>query len=177
MTREAHEVALQAWAQNVLSAFDGRPELPPGHSVRVYYSDQGHARQPKPYATLLLLTDRATGSEDDASTEYLPGPDTIRLDFVSRRQGTARVQIFGDLHGEMSRALEHSLCQPPTREANRAAGLVVAFVSSPARRLSTDTDNVVEDRTVVDFAYRFSSVDSYETDEFIDATTLAPNYT
>lgn len=171
--REPYEIALQAWARSVLSAFDNDP-LWPGQNVEVIYSDQGNAKLPKPFATILVLGHSQSGDPAQVN-EYLPGPDEIRLDFVARYQGTVSVQIFGPKHGAMARALELSLDQPPTRDANRASGLVVAYVSTAARRLSIDTNAVVEDRTALEFRFRFVDVASYQTDEFIETAPITPN--
>lgn len=171
--REPYEVALQAWGQSILSEFDSDP-LWPGHVVSLIFSDQANAKVTKPFATLLVLG-HALDGEPAKATEYLPGPDEIRQDVIGRYSGTASVQIFGPKHETMARALVLSLDEPPTRDANRAAGLVVAYASTAPRRLSIDTNGVVEDRTIIEFRFRFSAIRSYQTPEFIDTFIQTPN--
>lgn len=159
--REPHEVALQAWVESTLAEWTGHPDLPSGHVVRCYYSDQGHARQTRPYATLLVIGNQADG-EDSTETIYDSGADTISERLISRRSGNASIQIFGPRHGEMCRTLEHSLFRDSVRVANRNNGLTVAYVSTPARRLSIDTDNVPDDRSLIEFRFRFVDTAEYD---------------
>ncbi|MCK5444379.1 MAG: hypothetical protein KAI73_02075, partial [Rhodospirillaceae bacterium] len=119
---EAYEVALQAWAAAVL----GMP---------VNFSGQ-QAPKPltKPFATLLVLG--APKISSGQQVEYLPGSDQVDLQVVSRYQGTVSINIFSSLHASAMRKLEASLGQGSVRDANRANGLVVAYVLSGPRRLT-----------------------------------------
>ena len=162
-TRAPHEIALRAWAASVLGV--------------VVYSDQRAPRLALPYSTLLVLSDAAEGLSAEQHSAYVVGTDTLDHSYIQRRSGTVSIQCFGVSHWLMARQLENSIQRDSVRAANEASGLTVAFVSTPARRLSLDTNNVTDDRTVIEFAFRYIDIESDNTAYFIDSAQSNGSYT
>lgn len=140
-TRTPEEIAVADWVEAVTG-------------LVVAFSDQKGPRPlPLPYATVLQLTDTIVGGEFDR--EYIAnGADAIER-VSSRRQGNFSVQIYGDNHTALARDLLLSIDDNSVIRANEAAGITVAYASTPPTRLSRDTDGVTEDRTLTEYAVRF----------------------
>ena len=163
MSRESHEIALQAWMQTTLG-------------VTCIYSDQDGPRPPKPYATLLVLGGDAIGQTAGIDNTFDLGSDSIDVTYTKWRNGEVSVQCFGDSHHALARSLENSLDRESVQDTNADAGLVVAFVSTAARRLSTTSNNVTEDRTRVEFAFRYADIQTERINTYIATLEATGNF-
>ena len=173
MARPAHEQALLAWIRNVIG-----PRYDASHPtgvVPVIYSDGRGPRPVKPYLTMLILVDDAEGEP-----EVLEDWTGTQLDrsIQSKRAGTVSVVAYGDNHGDMMRRLDASRRDPATMETNRDAGLFIRRPVSAIQRLSVVSNGVVEDRSVLDFAFAYTYSDLFEADaDYIDEVILEPDLT
>lgn len=146
MARSFDEIAVLAWVQGVLDVDS------PG--ALAIYSDQDGPRPSKPYATILKVTSPGYG---EAERSYTPqDAPSVDADFAirQRRLATFRVTVYGDNHDQISHSIADSLSDDEVSDANKAAGITLAYTLSGPLRLSRDTNGVTEDRTVTDYAVR-----------------------
>lgn len=170
MTRPAFEESLRTWLAFVLT-----PEIP---DDRVIYSDGGGPR-PKAgsslYASMRVLTDAQVGALQHNNI-YQSGPDTIDARIRSGREGTVGVQVYGDGHHTLATRLQLTLKRQDVLSLLEPLGLTVNSLGA-ILRLSQDTDNVIEDRSAVDFTFRYAMIDSQITDEYIETVIATGSIT
>ncbi len=157
-TRTPEEIAIQAW----VAAETG---------IETIFSDQKGARPiPLPYASVLELTDAMVGGqlEREYQTDGLDALERVS----SRRQGIFSVQIYGDNHTALARSLLLSTYDNEVIRTNEAAGITVAYASTPPTRLSRDSDGVTEDRTLTEYAVRFVIARERAITDLIEDMTL-----
>jgi hypothetical protein len=158
MSRAAHEIALQAWVEAVLTPLSISPTI---------YSDQRGPRPDKPYASVLIISDVQVGQLEERDpvviADYTP---QIR----SQREGTVEVQIYGPGHTDAAHLLETSLRRQSILDLNEAAGISVERSLAGVQRISMTTNGVIEDRSLVEFLFRYTFIDSFVTTEYVQAT-------
>lgn len=169
MARSFDEIAVRDWVQGVLN-----DEAPGALCI---YSDQDGPRPQKPYATVLKVASPKYGEK---IREYIcQDAPSVDADFIikARREATYRVTVYGEDHDQLAHSIADSSVDDEIAIANRTAGIVVADAISGPLRLSRDTNGVTEDRTVTDYAVRYTTTRTRTQSDLIDsaiATEEAP---
>ncbi len=151
--------------------------------LTVMYGEQlkAHApRPPLPYAVLLIASSTPISGTPFESTSNIPdadNPDLTTLFRSHKRQGVARVDIFGNAaltSVQVISELQLSIRRLAVRDVLLAGGMVLRWLGS-LTNIPTLRDTNWEDRSQADFQFRV--VDS-ETEAYpvIDTVNLIPTF-
>ena len=153
MTPQPHEIALRAWVRRVLAAWD---TVSPLHEVEVIYADQEGPPPVPPYAVVRCSADRPLGRPETRDT-WDEEEETLTHETLERREGTLSVTIRGAQHAAMADALGLAQEDDEARTEIDAAGIGLGPELS-RRSQGKFSDNVTENRTVFEIAYRRCAV-------------------
>lgn len=153
MTRPAHEIALRAWVRRVLAPWD---TVSPAHAVDVIYADQEGPALIPPYAVVRFPSDRPLGRPETRET-WDEETETLTQETLERREGTLSITIRGGDHSAMADALGLAQEDDDARTEINAAGIGLG-PELLRRNLGKFSDNVTENRTLFEIAYRRCAV-------------------
>lgn len=124
--------------------------------VQVIYANQGNFRLARPFVTLQILQESMTQYPVEVVTDTELVDGTYRVDIVSRRQGSVRLQFFGNQCWEYGYAVSRSLRRQDVLAYNTTNGVEILQPVSALLNIPEPMDTQTEPRCVQDYQYAYA---------------------
>lgn len=159
MSRPQFEQGLQKWIETVLAPLGFSP------TINV---DQGKPRAIPPFASLRILSSVSIG-QDERSTTYDSEEDEITNTIKDRTEGTVTVSIYGDGHDTAAHALK--TIHQDAMDLLSSYGVSISY-DLGIQRLGVDSDGVTENRSIIDFVFRWVYINEQISTDWIETAVI-----